>query len=106
MMVSSPLSSCSSTTGEEIIIERDSTDNFIRYEWALKSYFPASFTIEISPEVDKISLMFLEIIFYYVDQIPLPYSSEFETNITMKKCFISEDFDVSIVSVFSGIEDS
>ena len=106
VVMSAPLSLRTSATGEEVIFECDGTDHFIRSERTLESYFPSSLPIEISPEVDKVSRIFLEMSFYNIDEVPLPHSPELEQDIRVEYHFISYDFYISIISVSFSIRNS
>ena len=37
---------------------------------------------------------------YHIDEVSLPYSTEFEKDISMKDDLISYDLDIAVVSVF------
>ena len=129
MIAFSPLTTCSCTTCEEHIIEDDSSDNFIRSEWTLKSHFPSSMSVHISSEVDKITIIYcvpviltirrihalgtsilnisslsttethIKNIFYHIYEVSLPYSSELEQYISMKDYCLSGNFDISVISI-------
>lgn len=104
MVMSAPLSLRTSTTGEKVIFEQDGADHFIRSKGTLEPHFPSSLTIEISPEVDKVSRIFLEVSFYDIDQVPLPHSPELEHDIRVKDYRISYDFYIPIISFFRNLD--
>lgn len=107
VMVISPLSLGTSTTCEKIILEIKNSDHFIQSKGTFKSYFPSSSTIEISPKVDQISRNPSSIrkilenhLSQNIDEIPLPDSTKFKEDVSMKDDFFSLDFYIAIIPFF------
>ena len=103
VVMCSPLSPRSCTAREEVIIEDDCTDDFIRGERTLESNRPPTTTIHVTTEVDEESLISFEYIFDHIDQVSLAYSTEFQKYISVQSYPISYQFDISIVSVSNFI---
>ena len=99
VMMHSPLATSTSTRCEMVIIEYDCPEYLIRREWTLESYCPTSSSIYIPTKIDKESRIFAQYILYLVYEISLAYSTELEEYISVEHYCISDDLDISIVSV-------
>ena len=77
MVMYSPLAPRPCTAREEVIIEDECTDDFIRGERTLESNRPPTTTIHVTTEVDEKSLISFEYIFDHIDQVSLTHSSKF-----------------------------
>jgi hypothetical protein len=114
MMMITPLSFCSRGTCKICIIKCESTDDLIECLRIFESDFPASSPIEIPSEIDEVSRgilsflleIFIDHLLHDIDEISLPDSAKLEHDISMKFYSISNDFYISVITIFPITDDT